>query len=1131
MGHRARGSAAQLPLWLAAAALAGAGSGAWASEAPSPHPKASLEDGFRSPPNGARPRVWWHWMNGNITKDGIRKDLEWMHRTGLGGVQNFDAALSTPQIVPRRLVYMTPEWKDAFRYAVGLADRLGLEFGTAASPGWSETGGPWVQPKDGMKKLVWSEAAVSGGKPFDGQLPPLPAATGPFQDLAAVDALAGLGGGPAPAPPSFHADAVVLAFPAPPTADLPQTRVLSVASGKQLAILGPAYPGEGLSVETESGTPDTPGGVVLEYDTPQTIRSASIFLDGATGMFSGPSLRPTLEAETADGAWKRIADIVVTEVQTTVSFAPVTARRFRILLNPIPPAAGAAPGAPGVAAGGLPGQPSQGTVKISRLRLVAEPRVNDFEAKAGFAVANDYYALDRDIGPDEAGVAPGAVIDLTGKLTADGRLDWTPPPGDWRILRLGYSLTGTTNHPATAEATGLEVDKYDGRAVQGYLETYIGMLSGAAGPDLFGRRGLSVLVTDSIEVGASNWTPRILDDFRQLRGYDPRPWLPALTGVIVGSRSQSDRFLYDFRRTLADLISSQHYGQVAETAHAHGLTVYGEALESGRPSLGDDMTMRSHADVPMSAMWTYPRDKGPNPTYVADIKGAASVAHIYGQNLVAAESMTAMLSPWAFAPHDLKPVIDLELATGVNRPVIHTSVHQPVDDKVPGLSLLIFGQYFNRHETWAEMARPWIDYIARSAFMLQQGRNVADVGYVYGEEAPLTGLYDQAMPADAPMRYAYDFVSADALLTQLKTQGAELAAPGGARYRALYLGGTSRKMTLPVLRRLAALAEGGATIIGQAPEGSPSLEDDGAEYATLVRRLWSGQPATSVGRGRVIASSDVEAALRSTGLGPDFSYVGESGAKVLFLHRRLPDGDIYFVDNRQAQAERIQASFRVTGKAPEIWRADGGGVEAVSYRIARDHTVVPLDMDPDGAVFVVFRKPAMKAAVTVPRRGFRTVMQIGGKWEVSFQPGRGAPARIGLGKLAPLSENADPGVKYFSGTATYRTSFTLPGPAPRGRRLALDLGKIGDIAEVRINGKLMGTAWKAPYRIDIGPAVRPGRNALEIKVADLWVNRLIGDAQPGVTDKITYTSLPTYRPDAPLRPSGLIGPVTLLAGK
>ena len=250
------------------------------------------------------------------------------------------------------------------------------------------------------------------------------------------------------------------------------------------------------------------------------------------------------------------------------------------------------------------------------------------------------------------------------------------------------------------------------------------------------------------------------------------PWLPALTGVIVGSRSESDRFLFDFRRTLADLIASEHYGTVAKVARERGLLVYGEALEGGRPSLGDDMAMRSYTDIPMAALWTYRPDAGPNVVSFADMKGAASVAHLYGQGLVAAESMTSGMAPWAHAPLDLRRVIDLEFAYGINRPVIHTSVHQPVDDKQPGLSLMIFGQFFNRHETWAEMARPWIDYLSRNSLMLQQGRYFADVAYFYGEEGPLTGLYLNKPVSDAPVRYGYDFINTDALLNLVSVTGA-----------------------------------------------------------------------------------------------------------------------------------------------------------------------------------------------------------------------------------------------------------------------------------------------------------------------------------------------------------------------
>ena len=1098
---------------------------AHAQGAPAP---TSLEAGFQNPPSSARPRVWWHWMNGNITKDGIAKDIAWMSRIGVGGLQNFDAQLMTPQIVDKRLVYMTPEWKDAFRYAAQQADQHGLELAIASSPGWSETGGPWVEPKDAMKKLVWSETVVEGGKRFAGALAPIPQATGPYQDMpmsAGMDALMGRNAKP---PPSYSGDVAVLAYRLPQGGDLPTPKA---TSGDGQALDAKVLAGGDLKSTVQVGRgADQTASIVIDYGVAQTVRAATFYSPSAQAVFGGPALDATFEVQ--DGAgWRKVADVPLSNVPTTISFAPVTAAKFRLLMTPpanptlLSSFLNAVPGL----AFAIPTPPEPRTVRVAELRLSGEARVNAAELKAGYAIAPDYYALDADAGPDVAGVKPGEVVDLTGKLKPDGALDWTPLPGRWKVLRLGYSLLGTTNHPATAEATGLEVDKYDGDAVRRYLEHYIATYADTTGPGLIGQKGLKAFLTDSTEVGPSNWTPQMIVQFKALRGYDPTPWLPALAGVVVGSRKQSDAFLYDFRRTLADLHASQHYGTVAAVAHEHGLKVYGEALEDHRPVLGDDMAMRRFTDVPMSALWTYKAEAGPKATYLADMKGASSVAHIYGQNLTAAESLTSAMSPWAFAPHDLKPFMDLEFATGINRPVIHTSVHQPVDDKVPGLSLFIFGQYFNRHESWAELAKPWVDYIARSSYLLQQGRNVADVGYFYGEEAPLTSLYGDTPVADAPVRYAYDFVGADALLNQLKPEAGELVATGGARYRALYLGGSSRRMTLTTLKQLAVLADAGATIVGPAPEGSPSLKDDPAEYQTLVRRLWSGQPVTQVGAGRVYASHDIEAALAAAGVAPDFSYSGgAAGADVRFLHRRSADGDIYFVNNRKDRGERLEARFRVTGKAPEIWRADTGQAEPVSYRIEGGETVVPLDLLPQDAVFVVFRKPATAQALTVPAKTWTQVAQVDGPWTVDFEPGRGAPAQAKFDRLQSLSENADPGIKYFSGIAAYRQTFTAPRGVKPGAPVMLDLGQVGDIAQVLVNGQEVGYAWKAPWRVDVTRAIRPGKNTLEVRVADKWVNRLVGDAQPGAR-KITYTTLPTYRADAPLKPSGLIGPVTLLA--
>jgi hypothetical protein len=1081
----------------------------------------ALARGFADPPPSARPRTWWHWLNGNITTEGIDEDLDWMKRVGLGGAEAFDASLGTPQIVATPLPYMTPAWKAAFAHAAANADSLGLELGISSSPGWSETGGPWVPPADGMKKLVWSQLDIDGGRRFDGALPPRPGVTGPYGTAPFNDPMSSFTGDSRHVVPAAGGVIATFAYPlAAPALPVPEARD---QNGKPLDARALGDGREDTSAAVPAGSADAPAAITLAYPTPRTVRSATLYLPDAATPFGDPPYLPVLEAQ-HDGAWQRVATLPLSKVPTTVAFAPVTADRFRVVFaantatspNLAPPAPGA------VMVDIIPGAGKSSTIAVATLALSAEPRVNRFEVKAGFAAVPDYYALDAGV-PNGDGIDPSKVIDLTGKVRPDGTLDWTPPAGRWRIVRLGWSLLGTTNHPAAPDSTGLEVDKFDGAAVRRYMDHYLATYAGAMGP---GGKGVDALTTDSIEAGDANWTPDLLAQFERLRGYDPRPWLPVLTGAVIASREKSDAFLYDYRRTLADLLASQHYGTIAEVAHAHGLKLYGEALESKRPQLGDDIAMRSHTDVPMAAMWAFGEDGGPQMTQVGDVLGAASVAHVYGQNLVAAESFTSAFAPWDYTPDNLRHIADLEFALGVNRPVIHTSVLSPPDDKLPGLSLAIFGQDFNRHECWAGVARPWVDYLARTGFLLQEGQHVADVAYFFGEEAPLTQLYADGRLSAMPTRHGFDFVDADALLDQLSVKNGVLTANSGVTYRALYLGGTSKHMTLPVLRRIATLAEAGATVIGKAPESSPSLADDKAAFAVLVGKLWAGGAVTRVGAGQVIASDDLAAALAGIGVTPDFSVAPDGDPSTLFQHRHLAEGiDIYFVDHRADRTETLQAQFRVTGRVPELWHADTGKAEPVSWRVEDGVTIVPLDMGPEDAAFVVFRRATTRQGETVSTPAYKLMATPAEPWQVSLAPAVGTPTTLTLPALKPLQTL--PEARYFSGVATYVTHLKLPSA---DGRLLLDLGEVGNIAEVSLNGVPLGATWHAPYRIDLGKAARAGDNVLTVRVADRWVNRLIGDAQPGAA-KLTYTALPTYKPDAPLRPSGLLGPVRVLEEK
>ncbi len=1093
----------------------------------------SLEEGFETPPPGARPRVWWHWMNGNITTEGIDLDLDWMHRVGIAGFQNFDAALNTPQVVKKRLIYMTPEWKAAFLHAIQKGDSLGFEMAVAGSPGWSESGGPWVKPSQAMKKLVWSETSIEGGTAFHGTLPPVPSETGPFGNFAQADLMGSMGSGNPPKAIDFSSDIAVIAFREP--ADAHRMRELKpkvTGSGgstpnAELLWDGDLNHSTGIPIEA----PGKSAWIQFDFGKPTAIRAVT-YAQGA-----GRDPLAIFGGETNDGPVLESSDDGVTftpvvrlptfgAAQHTLSFPPKTARYFRLTFLE-KPASSAMPFDTGELGMKMPPPPT--THEIAELDLHTEARVNRFEEKAAFAATPDVYGFAT--APVQSGsiIAKTDVVDLTAKMKSDGTLDWTPPAGHWTVLRLGYSLTGITNHPAPPEATGPEVDKLSREDVTAYFDHYLNNYKDATG-GMMGKRGLKYVITDSWEAGTQNWTEQMVADFTRLRGYDPRPWLPVMTGRIIGSAEDSDRFLWDIRKTIADLLAENHYATIARMLHARGMGQYGESHEAGRATIGDGMEMKKADDVPMSATWV--QQPGVNAEqfgYNADVRESASVAHIYGQNLVAAESLTAASNAWGWSPATLKPTADKELANGLNRFVIHSSVHQPLTDKAPGLTLGPFGQWFNRNEIWAEQAAPWITYLSRSAWMLQQGRFVADIAYFYGEDSNLTAIFGAKSP-DVPKGYNFDYVNADALIHELTVKDGALTTQSGMRYRVLVLDPYSSHMSLPVLRAIQQLVKDGAVVIGEQPVGTPSLADDAAQFESIAAEMWGTRD--TYGKGRVIHGVPAVDALKSASVLQDFSYSQPPTAtdtEVLFVHRKTDDTDIYYVDNRRDHKESLTASFRVAGHAAELWHADTGKSESVSYTIADGRTSVPLTLDPYETVFVVFRKPSQEPTHTAPQMHEAVLAPVSGAWTVKFEPNRGAPAQAEMPALVSLSENADLGIRYFAGHATYTK--TIQAPADwfhAGDALWLDLGEVANLAEVTVNGNPLGIVWKAPYRIDVSKALRPGSNTVEVRVANLWVNRLIGDAQPNATTKYTFTTHNPYKASSQLVPSGLIGPVQIL---
>lgn len=712
-------------------------------------------------------------------------------------------------------------------------------------------------------------------------------------------------------------------------------------------------------------------------------------------------------------------------------------------------------------------------------------------------------------------------MDLTSKMNADGSLNWTAPAGEWVVVRLGYSLTGRQNHPASPEATGLEVDKLDKVAVRKYIDTYLDMYKDATGGQM-GKQGLEYMVLDSYEAGAMTWTKAMPDEFAKRRGYSLIPWLPVLTGRVVKSIDASEKFLWDYRRTIGELISDNHYDVIGDALHQRGMKRYTESHENKRIYLADGMDVKRNADIPMSAMWTpgsLGQGSNEEPRSQADIRESASVAHIYGQNLVAAESMTSVGNAFSFHPEKLKRTADLEMASGLNRFVVHTSVHQPLDDKMPGFSLGPFGQYFTRHETWAEPAKAWTSYLGRSCFLLQQGKPVVDVLYYYGENNNITQLCATKLP-DFPSGYEYDFVNATALRTALRVEGGKIVARSGQPYRLLVLDASARYMTLPTLKKLGELVKAGMHVTGTKPEQSPSLSDNPAEFTALVNQIWN-QPTVS--------TKPIEAVLSEMGIAKDVDISG-AAAEILYVHRQTAGQDIYWLNNRSDNTNEAQISFRVTGKVPLLWNPQTGKTETVSYQVKGDRTVIPLRFESWDAYFIVFGDKTPAMAYTKPAIKESAVARMDGAWNIRFQDGRGAPQGASFNKLASWTDNTDAGIKYFSGTASYEKSFELANLSKEAAYM-LDLGDVKNMAEVIVNGKNMGIVWKKPFCLPITGALKTGTNTVQIKVTNLWVNRLIGDAQPGVTNKITFTTIPFYRADSPLLPSGLLGPVQVLLAR
>lgn len=738
--------------------------------------------------------------------------------------------------------------------------------------------------------------------------------------------------------------------------------------------------------------------------------------------------------------------------------------------------------------------------------------------------------------PGEEDTASKQVVDLSARMDGSGTLRWDVPAGDWEVLRFGATLNDHARVSTHSDGwAGYALDPFDAGAFTRYWDAVVEPLLVEAGP-LAGTT-LKYLHTDSWEVEVANWTPTLREEFRQRRGYDLLPFLPVVAGRIVDGRDQSHRFLHDFRRTMGDLAIANHYVPFSDLAARHGLMLH---PESGGPHAVpvDSLQCLGMDNAPMSEFWARSwrhRVKDEDRFFV---KQPASAAHTYGRRLVLAEGFTTIGPHWQETLWDnLKPSFDRAACEGLNRLVWHAFVCSPESMGVPGQQYFA-GTHLNPNVTWWSRSAPFFDYINRCQFLLQQGEFVADVLYYYGDHVPNFTQLKASDPAGVLPGYDYDVATEQVLLERLAVKDDRLVLPNGMSYRVLVLP-DREAISLPVLRKVDQLVAAGATVIGRRPTKATGLTDYPAsdpEVQALAGKLWGhggGELPNRYGKGHVYSPMPARDVLAMMGVPRD---VKLDPHPLDYIHRYDGQAEIYFVANRSDEAVDTSCQFRVYGKIPELWDAVTGTIRpAPAWQATSVFTLVRLALPPYGSTFVVFREPTPAAgpglaASPAPEPEPRLTLE--GSWQVTFDPAWGGPpAPVAFDRLLSWTDRPEPGIRFYSGTATYRLTFDLP-EALRfrrdGSRLWLDLGRLRELAEVRLNDRSLGVVWAPPFRVDATDALRARGNRLEIDVVNFWPNRIIGDQSLPASERLTRTNIRKLTKDTPLIESGLLGPVRLL---
>ncbi|TRD12095.1 glycoside hydrolase [Erythrobacter insulae] len=1017
---------------------------------------------FAAPPAEARPWTWFHVMSGNMTREGITKDLEAIERVGIGGIVLFHV---TQGISYGPVKFNSPDHLDLIEHVAAECERLGLKFTFHNADGWSSTAGPWISPEQSMKRLVWSEAIVAGGTVSAGLRKP-GTVEGFYRDIAVV-AYPSLSGEIAD-----HINKPVLSSSDP---DFDLDRVTD---------------GEVFTQSLVTASKDEPGWVQFSYDRPVPIRKVSV------GNVAERDIKIALQVSDDGINFKTVREFKKTrllrvEWEVDAAFAPIEARHFRVTFD---------------------NKALIGEIELSQLAQVANASGH---SGMGYVPGNQLPVQSAPLNGDV--IRRDAIRDLTQFVGADGRLQTTLPEGQWTVMRFGYTSTGARNVNPSPEGNGLEVDKFDASAFGVHYDAFIA-------PVIRRARAVAPAATagvmiDSYEVGGQNWTQGYDTQFQQSHGIDLKGWLPIYAGRFVSSAAATTDMFAKIRSFNAQLINDNYYGEFARLMEQEGLESLIQPYGLGP---FDELNVASVASIPAGEFWVRRDD-------LSNLNGAVSAGRIYGKPVIAAEAFTAVWDDnWFFDPAFGKKWGDRAWVAGVNQFFFHRFAHQANTHVMPGMTMNRWGSHFDRTQPWWDKGgAAWFGYMARGQHMLRQGRAVSDVAMAIGSNSPVICPQKSEATKSLPVGTEFDCVDTPTLLHRSRFEGGALVLESGARY----------------------------SMIWWPHSDAPSA----AEAARLDEAKRAGVAVAFVHRGDVAA--DV---FEAAGLKPRVSSVRELPS---FTHRKVGESDIFFVFNDSDESRRFDLCFRVNGKRGEEWHPVSGGNRKLAGSVdAGGCTNIVLDLAPYESRFVVFDNTFEFApGGGAPYLASKTLATLDQGWSINFDPAYGDADDLTGKALFDWSKSDNPEIHHFSGKATYRTSFELTADEMNSASLmALNLGQVETVANVRVNGQELGAVWTAPYAIDISTAVREGRNVVEIEVANLWVNRLIGDAAlpdtsgyepeynigyrpeenlpkrdmvewyssnrpPPLGPRRTFATHSFQKPGDPLIPSGLIGPVTVTA--